>query len=158
MDALPHEVQLASFRLGNTLFAVDIMRIREIIQPQRIAQLPQESRMLEGMINLRGAVMPVMNLRNRFNMPPRSGQAGKLMVVTIAGCPMALAVDDVDEVLTVPLKDIAPAPDMVAGVGAEYLIGVCLCNNELYMILNIDTICSAGERREWTAVARGVAV
>lgn len=148
MDAAQQELQLASFRLGDTLFAIDIMRIREILLPQRIAGLPKASRLLDGMINLRGAVIPVMNLRNRFDMPPRFGGAGKLMIVSVCGRPVALDVDEVDEVLTVASKDIAPPPDMVDGVGAEYLIGVVLNNDNLYMILNIDALFSRSEQRE----------
>ncbi len=148
MDTDIRELQLASFMLDDKLFALDIIRIREIVLPHRISQLPRASRMLDGMINLRGVVIPVMNLRNRFDMPPLSGSAGKLMIVSIAGRPVALAVDDIDEVLTVQVKDIVPPPDMVEGVGSEYLVGVCLSNELLYMILDIDSLFTPAEQRE----------
>jgi len=142
------ELQLASFRLEDKLFALDIIRIREILLPYKISAMPRASKLLDGMINLRGVVIPVMNLRNRFDMPPLFGYSGKLMIVSIAGRPVALAVDDVDEVLTIQIKDIVPPPDMVDGVGSEYLVGVCLSNETLYMILNIDALFTPAEHRE----------
>ena len=148
MDKDIKELQLASFRLDDKLFALDIIRIREIVLPHKISALPRVSKLLDGMINLRGVVIPVMNLRNRFDMPPLFGSAGKLMIVSICGRPVALAVDDVDEVLTVQVKDIVPPPDMVEGVGAECLVGVCLSNETLYMILNIDALFTVSEQFE----------
>jgi hypothetical protein len=90
------------------------------------------------MINLRGQVIPVMNLRARFGMLPRPGGPGKLMIVSVAGRQVALAVDDLDEVVTVPVRDLTPPPDMVEGIGAEFLVAVCLCNERLYLVLDID--------------------
>ena len=142
------DVQLASFRLGNNLFVVDIMRIREVLLPQPLCGMPRVSQVLEGMINLRGVVIPVVNLRSRFGMEPRFGGTGKLMIVSVGGRLVALAVDDVDEVLNVPVRDIVPPPDMADGVGGEYLVGVCLCDSSLYLILDIDALFTPAERRE----------
>lgn len=140
MAAAPTELQLAGFRLGDTLFAVDIMRIREIVLPQRLAGMPLAVSALDGMINLRGAVIPVLNLRARFGMPPLPGGSGKLMIVSLYGRQVALAVDEVEDVIAVPVRDLTPPPDMVDGVGHEYLVAVCLHNGELYLVLNIDTL------------------
>lgn len=142
------ELQLASFRLGPNHFAVDIMRIKEIVLPQPLSGMPRSSRMLDGLINLRGAVIPVVNLRSRFEMEPRFGSTGKLMIVSVGGRPVALEVDDVDEVLTVPVNAIVPPPEMSDGVGGEYLIGVCIINAVMYLILDIDALFTPAERRE----------
>lgn len=142
------ELQLASFRLGDSRFCVDIMRIREIVLPQPLCAMPRSSRMLEGMVNLRGSVIPVVNLRSRFEMEPRFGGAGKLMIVSVGGRQVALAVDDVEEVLTVPVRDIVPPPEMADGIGGEYLVGVCLSEGIMYLILDIDALFTPAERRE----------
>jgi len=110
MASAPTELQLAGFRLGDNLFAVDIMRIKEIVLPQRLSGMPLAASTLEGMINLRGAVIPVLNLRARFGMPPNPGGAGKLMIVSLAGRPVALAVDEVEDVITVPVRELTPPP------------------------------------------------
>lgn len=157
MDMQNQELQLAGFLLGKNLYAIDIMRIKEIILPQRIAGLPLESSMLDGMINLRGEIIPVMNLRSRFGMTLSFGGPGKLMIVSISGRSVALLVDEVEEVISIQAKDISPPPDMVDGVGAEYLVGVCLCNENLYMILNIDTLFIPAACKELWMLPHGIA-
>ena len=152
-QAAIQELQLASFRLGDNHFAVDIMRIKEIVLPQPLAGMPRPSQVLEGMINLRGTVIPVVNLRSRFGMEPRFGGTGKLMIISVAGRLVALAVDDVEEVISVPVHAIVPPPELVEGVGGEYLVGVCLVNALLYLILDIDTLFTPAERRELGRVA-----
>ncbi len=141
MENVFEDIQLACFSLGEKLFAVDIMRIKEILLPQKLSSLPRSSDLLDGVINLRGNVIPVMNLRKRFFMPAEvSDKAGKLLIVNLAGQILAIMVDDVLEVITVPADDIKPPIQMVTGVGMEFLLGVCLSNEQVYMILDIDSL------------------
>lgn len=135
-------IQLACFGLGDKLFAVDIMRIREILVPQKLSPLPCASDILEGVINLRGAVIPVMNLRKRFGMPLADAPIGKLLIVSLVKQLLALVVDDVMEVIPVPVADIKPPIHVSTGVGMEFLLGVCLSNNRVFMILDIDSLLS----------------
>ena len=149
MDSLTDDIQLACFNLGDSLFAVDIMRIKEIILPQKLSSLPRASSILEGVINLRGAVIPVMDMRNRFGMPAApEGVTGKLLIVSLARQILALVVDNVLEVISVPPKDIKPPLDTAEGIGMEYLLGVCLSENRVFMILDIDSLLSHSEYRE----------
>lgn len=148
METGIQELQLAGFLLGDNLFAVDIMRIKEIVIPQKLAGFPLQNSTLDGMINLRGQVIPVMNLRARFGLPPRPGGPGKLMIVSVAGRQVALAVDDLDEVVTVPVRHLTQPPDMVEGIGAEFLVAVCLCNERLYLVLDIDTLFAPSGRQK----------
>lgn len=143
------EIQLACFNLGENLFAVDIMRIKEIILPQKIASLPWTSAFLEGVINLRGNVVPLMDMRKRFNMPAVEDEGtGKLLLVTLYRQMLALRVDDVQEVITVAAADIKPPPDIDAEQGSECLLGVCLSGDKLFMILDIDSLLAPGEISE----------
>lgn len=148
MESATQELQLAGFRLGDNLFAVDIMRIKEIVTPQKLSGFPLHNAALDGMINLRGQVIPVMNLRARFGMPPKPGGPGKLIIISVIGRLVALAVDDLDEVITVAVRDLTPPPDMVAGVGAEYLVAVCLWNERMYMVLHIDQLFTATDGQQ----------
>lgn len=149
MTSDTQNIQLACFNLGDNLFAVDIMRIKEIILPQKMSSLPRASRILEGVINLRGAVIPVMDLRKRFGMPEApEGKVGKLLIVSLARQILALAVDNVLEVITVSAKDIKPPLDTAEGVGMEHLLGVCLSDIRVFMILDIDSLLSLSEYRE----------
>jgi purine-binding chemotaxis protein CheW len=141
MDNDFQDIQLACFNLGDNLFAVDIMRIREIILPLKLSSLPGSSHLLEGVINLRGTVIPVMEMRKRFGMPAApDGVKGKLLIVSLARLTLALAVDDVMEVITVPTRDIKPMLDSTDGVSMEYLLGVCLSDDRVYMILDVDSL------------------
>lgn len=143
-----NDIQLACFSLGDNLFAVDIMRIREIIQPLKISSLPVPSTALEGVINLRGAVIPVMDLRKRFGMPPApAGKLPKLLVIALPRLDLALVVDDVLEVITVPAADIKPPPEVNEMNGLECLLGVCLSGDRVFMILDIDTLLDPSEYR-----------
>ena len=135
------DIQLVCFNLGENLFAVDIMRIREIILPQKLSALPGPAQLLEGVINLRGAVIPVMNLRKRFGMPEADDNIiGKLLVVSLARQILVLTVDDVIGVIAVPAKEILPPPDTADGTGMEHLLGVCLSDNRVFMVLDIDSL------------------
>ncbi len=142
------DIQLACFSLGDGLFAVDIMRIREIVLPQKLSSLPRASRFLEGMINLRGAVIPVMDMRRRFGMGPADGQkTGKLLIVSLGRQLLAMAVDDVLEVITVPVADIKPPPEITDDSGVECLLGMCLANERVFMILDIDSLLGPADIR-----------
>lgn len=141
MEGATTYIQLACFTLGDKLLAVDIMRIREILVPQQLSLLPCNSDVLEGVINLRGAVIPVMNMRKRFGMPVLdNSNSGKLLIVSLVGQLLALVVDDVMEVISVPVSDINPPVKMFTGVTTEFILGVCLSDNRVFMVLDIDSL------------------
>jgi purine-binding chemotaxis protein CheW len=144
------DIQLACFSLGETLFAVDIMRIREIILPQKISALPGASQILEGVINLRGVLIPVMNMRKFFAKPEADdGTTSKLLiVVSLVLQTLALEVDNVMGIITVPAREIMPPLNSVDGVGMENLLGVCLSDDRVFMILDIDSLLGQAECRD----------
>ncbi|MBW4053906.1 MAG: chemotaxis protein CheW [Proteobacteria bacterium] len=141
MEGAMTHIQLACFSLEDMLFAVDIMRIREILVPQKLSPLPCDSDLLDGVINLRGLIVPVMNMRKRFGMSVvADAPAGKLLIVSLENQLLALVVDDVMEVISVPVADIKPPIQFETGVRMEFLLGVCLVNNRIFMILDIDSL------------------
>lgn len=143
------ELQIACFRLGMDLYAVDIMRIKEIIKPQKISGLPRAPRFVEGVINLRGMVIPVVDLRKRFDIPQiEETSLTRFLIVKVAAQLIALVVDDVTEVVTVELRDIKPPPRLERGGVDRTLIGVCLVNGEMVLLLNLDEILSSEEKNQ----------
>jgi len=149
MDNEIREIQVACFRLGEEIYAVDIMRIKEIIRPQKLASLPKAPSFVEGVLNLRGAVIPVIDLRKRFDMPTREiDQNRRLLIISLAICDMGIAVDEVTEVITIPVANIKPPPQVTQGVDAEYLLGVCLAQDSLIMLLNPDRLLTGREAAE----------
>ncbi len=149
MSADMQEIKLVCFRLGRDMYAADIMRVKEIIKPLPVAGLPEAPAFIEGVINLRGSVIPVMSLRKRFRQTEQSADSdARLLIVSIAGQALALAVDDVTEVISVPVKDLRPPPHFEDRVGSEYLVAVCLVKGSLVMLLNLDSILRPNEVEE----------
>jgi purine-binding chemotaxis protein CheW len=143
------EIQIACFRLGDDLYAMDIMRIKEIIRPQKLAVLPKAPAFMEGALNLRGTVIPVVDLRKRFDMPLiGNDQNRRLLIVAMAGLTLGFVVDEVTEVITVPVSNIKPPPRITNYIGAEYLIGVCLVGDEMVMLLNPERLLTRNEAKE----------
>ena len=143
------EIQLTCFSLGESLYALDIMRVKEIMLTQKLFSLPRESPSFDGLINLRGAVIPVMNLRKRFGLQQINDEnSGKLLIVSMARQLLALVVDDVLEVFTIQASEIKPPPDIADGIGAEFLLGVCIHEDRVYMLLDIDSLVGPYDFRE----------
>ena len=143
------EIQVACLRMGEGLYAVDIMRIKEIIRLPKLAPLPRALPFVEGVINLRGQVIPVVDLRKRFGLPPLDDREGsRLLILSVAGQPLGLIVDEVTEMITVPLRELKPPPRGVRMVGREYMVGLCLVQEVPVMLLNIDALLSFQEKAE----------
>jgi purine-binding chemotaxis protein CheW len=146
MNCEVKEIQVACFRLNDDLYAVDIMRIKEIIRPQKLTPLPQAPAFIDGIINLRGAVIPVVDLRKRFDMAARDlAISTRLLIVRLSDQTLGLVVDDVTEVITVPVSDIKPPPAVSDGLIANHLLGVCLSGDNLVMLLDIDRLLTKNE-------------
>ena len=155
MTSALQEIQVACFRLGMDLYAVDIMRIKEIIRPQKLAGLPKAPAFIDGVINLRGLVIPVVDMRKRFALSDCDYTSlTRLLIVKVAGQHLGLVVDDVTEVITVPVKDIKPPPQFTDHCDVECLIGVCLVKDEMVLLLNLDMVLSSSETHELGRLAR----
>ena len=143
------EIQVACLKMGDGLYAVDIMRIREIIRVPKLAPLPRALPFVEGVINLRGSVIPVVDLRKRFGVPPsEKTESARLLILSISGQPLALMVDEVTEMITIPLRELKAPPRGVRIVGAEYMVGLCLVREVPVMLLNIDALLPFQEKAE----------
>ena len=143
------EIQVACLTMGDGLYAVDIMRIREIIRLPKLAPLPRALPFVEGVINLRGSVIPVVDLRKRFGLPPAQNlESARLLILSVGGQPLGLTVDDVTEMITIPLRELKPPPRGVRLLGGEYMVGVCLMHEVPVMLLNIDALLSFQEQAE----------
>jgi purine-binding chemotaxis protein CheW len=121
-----HLVQLCTFRVGGEDYALDIMRVREIIHPQPVTPVPRAPAFVEGVFRLRGEVIPVVDVRKRFGLaagPPT--RKTRYLVVTVAGRRIGLVVDEMCEVLRVRRGEIRPAPDLAADAGPRFFLGVC---------------------------------
>ncbi|HZS38519.1 MAG TPA: chemotaxis protein CheW [Polyangia bacterium] len=143
-------LQLVAFSVGSGEYALDIMRIKEIINPVKITPVPKAPPFIEGVIELRGTILPVVDLRKRFDLVPTpTARSTKFLVVAIdvSGRRMivALIVDGVSEPLRVPLEQVRAAPALAQGEAA-YFSGVVHHGSRIFMILDLDAILSSREK------------
>jgi len=142
-------VQLAAFRIGGEEYAIDIMRIKEIIHPLKITKVPKAPKFIEGVVELRGAILPVVDLRKRFELPNTDiTRASKYIIVSMEKRILGLVVDAVSEVLRVPRKDVKAPPEFgfAGGATASFFSGVCHLGERIIMILDLDEILTRQEK------------
>ncbi|MBI1336545.1 MAG: chemotaxis protein CheW [Phycisphaera sp.] len=141
-------LQLVSFVVGNEEFAIPILSVQEINRMMQITRVPQSPPFIEGVINLRGKIIPVMDLRKRFGM--KAGDAGndndnRIIVVEVASRVIGFTVDRVNEVLRIGSEIVEPPPSMVAGVESDYVEGVGKLDDRLLILLNLERLFSGAD-------------
>jgi purine-binding chemotaxis protein CheW len=136
--------QLCAFRIGGEDYAIDIMRVREIIQPLPITPVPRAPAFVDGVIRLRGDVIPVVDVRKRLALPALPAtRRSRFLVVNVAGRRIALVVDEVREVLRIARSEIRPAPSLGATPGPRFFLGVCggeRFGSPLRLLLNVKAL------------------
>jgi len=139
-------LQLVSFKIGSEEFGVDILKVREIIRMVAITKVPQAPSYVDGVINLRGKVIPIVDLRKRFNLEAKEYDKNtRIVVVDIVGNIMGMVVDSVSEVLRLPSNTIEPPPEIVTGINSEYINGVAKLDNRLLIFLDLSKVIDVGE-------------
>ena len=138
-------IQLVTFRLGEEEYGVDILKVHEINRMMDITSVPNAPDCIEGVINLRGKVIPVINLRKKFGLPHRQADARSKIVVVDVGKAAGIIVDSVSEVLRIASDVIEPPPPMTASIGSEYILGVGKLKDRLLILLDIGRLLGAAE-------------
>jgi purine-binding chemotaxis protein CheW len=139
--------QFAVLKLGTEVYALDIMRIPAIIKPVRITPVPKAPPFIEGVIELRGAILPVIDMRKRFDLDaPTPSRSTRYILVTLDGRIVGMIVDGVQEVIRIPRVELKPTPAMAVGEAARYFSGVCHHQDRLIMVIDIDEILSSSEK------------
>jgi len=134
-------LQLVSFNIGSEEFGVDILKVQEINRMVEITRVPQAPHYVEGVINLRGKVIPIVDLRKRFNLDVKEYDKNtRIVVVDIGGNIMGMVVDSVSEVLRLPSNTIEPPPEIAAGVNSEYIKGVAKLEDRLLIFLDLSKV------------------
>jgi len=139
-------VQLCAFRVGDEEYVVDIMRIREIIQPLKITSVPRAPPFVEGVVNLRGAIIPVVDLRKRLSLPATPAtKKTKYVICSVGGRRVGLVVDQVTEVIRIPRSAIKRTPTLLSTQGACFFLGVCGPADRLKLLLNVKALLDSSE-------------
>lgn len=136
-------MQLVGFKVGKELFGVDILMVQEIIRAAPITAVPNSLDFVEGVINLRGSIIPVIELRKRigFFTAETALKGSWILILDIDGRVTGFIVDSVTEVLKIQESRIEPAPDIVvAGLETQYIRGVCEVDQKLLIILDFSRL------------------
>lgn len=150
--------QLVGFKIGRELFGVNILMVREIIRETEITAIPDSPDFIEGVINLRGDIIPLIDLRKRLKLQTFQRDetvSPWIIILIIEGRVTGFIVDWVTKVMKVPLESIKPPPDIVvAGLKSQYIKGVCKTDEHLLILLDFNQILLADEIKKINELKR----
>jgi purine-binding chemotaxis protein CheW len=141
------EQQLVVFELANEHYGLDISAVEGIIKMQAITKMPQAPSFVEGVTNLRGTVVPVIDLRKRFGLPTlEHTKDTRIVNVYMDKTKIGMIVDGVSEVLRIPEESIEPTPPMVSNVNTAFIRGIAKLDNRLVTLLDLSKVLSLEEQ------------
>jgi purine-binding chemotaxis protein CheW len=153
------QIQLVTFQISEELYGVDIMDVKEIVRVQDIRSIPNAPGYVEGLFNLRGEIIPIISLHKRFHL--KKAQLGEddellsgFIIIDIDGMKLGVIIDKVERVVSIDVQNIQPPPQMLTGIGAEYIQGVVNQETGYLIILDIRKLFSAKELRKIEEIRR----
>ncbi len=147
------EQQLVVFELANEFYGINIAMVESIIKMQAITQLPQTPAYVLGVTNLRGSVLPVIDLRARFILDAAEDtRQTRIMIVTMGNIKAGIVVDAVSEVLRISDESIEPLPPMINSVDSAFLKGIVRLENRLIILLELGRVLNLDEQRSLEAL------
>ncbi len=140
-------IQVIVFNLGDEKYGVEISQVREIIRPSKITRIPNAPDFVEGVINLRGQVTTIINLRKRFGLPPKDiDNDTRIIVVEYNGAVIGMMVDTVSEVKYLSAEDIEPLPNIITSRSeAKFLKGIGKLPDGLLILIDLNKVLSDEE-------------
>ncbi len=140
-NAATDELQIVIFDLAGETYGADIQAVQAIVRMQQITRIPQAPPAVEGVINLRGKVDPVMDLRKRFGLnATEETKDSRIVIVNIGDQDVGLIVDAVAEVTRIPLDSIEPPSDVVSTVETDYISGIAKFEDRMIILLDLDKV------------------
>ncbi len=147
--------QLVSFVVENEEFGVDILKVQEIIRTVDITRVPKSPEFVEGVINLRGKIVPVIDLRKRFSIAKKEhDNETRIVVVELPDKVVGFLVDKVKEVIRVEKSTIEPPPELTTNINANYITGVAKLQDRLLILLDLDKVLSSDEEEHLAEIGQ----
>lgn len=141
------QVQLVTFRVGSEEFGLDVFQVHEILRFQAPTPMPRAPAFVEGVLDVRGTLVPIVDLRRRFETPAGGADDDtRIVVVDHGGERLGLVVDSVTEVLRAPETAISPPPSYIRGLAAEFVRGIVRLGDRLVILMELEKILSSEER------------
>lgn len=154
------EIQLVTFQLGAEYYGIDIMQVKSIEETRAVRSIPNSPGYVEGIFNLRGEIIPVINLHKRFHLSRREGSDEDdsllrgFLIIRVDEMHVAIIIDRISRVLTVKSRDVQQPPQMISGIGAEYIDGVVQRDDGYLIILDIDRLFNLRELAQLETLTR----
>ncbi len=148
-DDQQQEIQLVVFTLDGERYGVDIDVVNSIIKLQAITAVPRASQFIEGVTNLRGTVLPVVDLRRRFDMPAQpASKDSRIVVIEVKEISVGMIVDGVNEVLRIPASAIEPPSPIITTLDSTFIVGIAKANEHMIVILDLVKVLNIEKRVE----------
>lgn len=152
------DLQVVGFRIGNEMYGVRIGAVREIVRVPEITSVPSAPEVIEGVINLRGKIIPVMDLRKRFGQTEiQHDKKNRILVVELENKLVGLIVNAASEVLKIPPSEVEPPGTVFAEGESSYVTGVGKLKGRLIILLDISKLLNRSEFKRFEEVAEPVA-
>lgn len=143
------ENQYVTFVIGEETYGVEVLKVQEIIGMTQITHVPNAMSFMKGVINLRGSVVPVVDMRIKFTMSEREYDAFTvIIIVEVRGRMIGMIVDSVSDVVSIPVKGIQDTPHFSAKIETDFIMGIGQIEEKLVIILDVDRIMSSEEMTE----------
>lgn len=151
--------QLVTFQLGEELYGVNIMDVKEIVRVQAIRAIPNAPVYVEGIFNLRSEIIPIISLHKRFHIRKLiTSEEDELLsgfiIIDVDGMKLGIIIDRISRVVTIEKEDVQPPPQMFSGIGAEYIEGVARQEEGYLIILNIRDLFNPKELQKIAELRR----
>jgi purine-binding chemotaxis protein CheW len=151
--------QLVTFQLGEELYGVNIMDVKEIVRVQDVRSIPNAPTYVEGIFHLRSEIIPIINLHKRFHLKKAAATEedellSGFVILDIDGMKLGVIIDKVSRVVTIEKEEIQPPPQMVSGIGAEYIQGVVRQEHGYLIILDIRDLFNPKELQKIAALRK----
>ena len=143
-------ISFVTFKISNESYAIDIMEVNEIVKLLEITPIPNAPDFVDGIITLRGEIIPIVDLNKRFNFAPREYTEEDelyraIVIIRVQDMTIGILIDQVNRVIPIDSSQIQAPPQMIAGIGAEYISGVVKQKDNLFVILDIQKLFSKKE-------------
>jgi purine-binding chemotaxis protein CheW len=139
-------IQIVCFKIGKEEYGIDILQVQEILKLPKVTKLPKSIDYIMGVIDLRGKVIPIIDLSKKFRIASGDVTSGyRAIVVDIGGKRLGLGIDSVSHVLKIDSKDIEPPPPVVKGISGKYIVGIAKMENGFVVVLDISKLFSKDE-------------
>jgi purine-binding chemotaxis protein CheW len=146
--------QYLTFSLGEEFYGVEILQVQEIKGYTSVTAIPNTPDYIKGVLNLRGTIVPIIDLRTKFGMPKIDySRITVIVVLVIKGRITGIIVDAVSDVLNIPQKDVQKTPELGASIDVSFISGIAKYDDKLVTLLNIDRLLSVEELEQTAAVA-----